>query len=61
MSSISIFRKRSLEILRLIDLDFSSTFSLLELAPVKEYEMYIRNFGKSNTKQVCNFLMNTAS
>lgn len=44
-------KKRSLEILRLIDLDFSSTFSLLDLAPVKEYEMYIRNFGKSNTKQ----------
>ncbi|KAM5157588.1 cytoplasmic dynein 2 intermediate chain 1 [Mantella aurantiaca] len=44
-------KKRSLEILRLIDLDFSSTLSLLDLAPVKEYEMYIRNFGKSNTKQ----------
>ncbi|XP_063777991.1 cytoplasmic dynein 2 intermediate chain 1 isoform X2 [Pseudophryne corroboree] len=44
-------KKRSLEILRLIDLDFSSTFSLLDLAPVKEYEMYIRNFGKTNTKQ----------
>ncbi|XP_069585813.1 cytoplasmic dynein 2 intermediate chain 1 [Ranitomeya imitator] len=42
---------RSLEILRLIDLDFSSTFSLLDLPPVKEYEMYIRNFGKTNTKQ----------
>ncbi|XP_075068209.1 cytoplasmic dynein 2 intermediate chain 1 [Mixophyes fleayi] len=44
-------KKRSLEILRLLDLDFSSTFSLLDLAPVKEYEMYIRNFGKTNTKQ----------
>ncbi|KAM3929084.1 cytoplasmic dynein 2 intermediate chain 1 [Leptodactylus fuscus] len=44
-------KKRSLEILRLIDLDFSSTFSLLDLPPVKEYEMYIRNFGKTNTKQ----------
>ncbi|XP_073437714.1 cytoplasmic dynein 2 intermediate chain 1 isoform X2 [Dendrobates tinctorius] len=42
---------RSLEILRLVDLDFSSTFSLLDLPPVKEYEMYIRNFGKTNTKQ----------
>ncbi|XP_075443936.1 cytoplasmic dynein 2 intermediate chain 1 isoform X3 [Ascaphus truei] len=44
-------KKRSAEILRLIDLDFSLTFSLLDLAPVKEYEMYIRNFGKTNTKQ----------
>ncbi|KAG8573452.1 hypothetical protein GDO81_012417 [Engystomops pustulosus] len=44
-------KKRSLEILRLVDLDFSSTFSLLDLPPVKEYEMYIRNFGKTNTKQ----------
>ncbi|XP_068091943.1 cytoplasmic dynein 2 intermediate chain 1 isoform X2 [Hyperolius riggenbachi] len=44
-------KKRSLEILKLIDLDFSSTFSLLDLAPVKEYEMYIRNFGRTNTKQ----------
>ncbi|XP_072268713.1 cytoplasmic dynein 2 intermediate chain 1 isoform X2 [Pyxicephalus adspersus] len=44
-------KKRSMELLRLIDLDFSSTFSLLDLAPVKEYEMYIRNFGKSNTTQ----------
>ncbi|XP_075683526.1 cytoplasmic dynein 2 intermediate chain 1 [Rhinoderma darwinii] len=44
-------KKRSLEILRLIDLDFSSTFSLMDLPPVKEYEMYIRNFGKTNTKQ----------
>ncbi|KAM4689705.1 cytoplasmic dynein 2 intermediate chain 1 [Discoglossus pictus] len=44
-------KKRSTEILRLIDLDFSTTFSLFDLAPVKEYEMYIRNFGKTNTKQ----------
>ncbi|XP_066441629.1 cytoplasmic dynein 2 intermediate chain 1 isoform X2 [Eleutherodactylus coqui] len=44
-------KKRSVEILRLVDLDFSSTYSLLDLPPVKEYEMYIRNFGKTNTKQ----------
>uniref|UniRef100_A0A670J5X0 Dynein 2 intermediate chain 1 n=1 Tax=Podarcis muralis TaxID=64176 RepID=A0A670J5X0_PODMU len=37
--------------LRLIDLDFSVTFCLLDLPPVNEYDMYIRNFGKINTKQ----------
>ncbi|KAB0394997.1 hypothetical protein E2I00_017624, partial [Balaenoptera physalus] len=43
---------RSTKLLRLIDLDFSFTFSLLDLPPVNEYDMYIRNFGKKNTKQV---------
>ncbi|KAF6073034.1 hypothetical protein HJG60_020293 [Phyllostomus discolor] len=42
---------RSTKLLRLIDLDFSFTFSLLDLPPVNEYDMYIRNFGKKNTKQ----------
>ncbi|XP_063308729.1 cytoplasmic dynein 2 intermediate chain 1 isoform X1 [Pelobates fuscus] len=44
-------KKRSTDLLRLIDLDFSCTVSLLDLAPVKEYDMYIRTFGKTNTKQ----------
>ncbi|XP_078519404.1 cytoplasmic dynein 2 intermediate chain 1 isoform X2 [Lissotriton helveticus] len=44
-------KKRSTELLRLIDLDFSITFSLLDLAPVNEYDMYIRSFGTTNTKQ----------
>ncbi|XP_070842664.1 cytoplasmic dynein 2 intermediate chain 1 [Chaetodon trifascialis] len=44
-------KKRSTELLRLIDLDFSMTFSLLDLPPVNEYDMYIRNFGTANTKQ----------
>lgn len=42
---------RSTKLLRLIDLDFSFTFSVLDLPPVNEYDMYIRNFGKKNTKQ----------
>lgn len=46
-------RKRSTELLRLIDLDYSITFSLLDLPPVSEYDMYIKNFGTTNTKQVC--------
>ncbi|KAM9775563.1 cytoplasmic dynein 2 intermediate chain 1 isoform 1-T1 [Syngnathus typhle] len=44
-------KKRSAELLRLMDLDFSTTFSLLDLPPVSEYDMYIRNFGAANTKQ----------
>ncbi|XP_045054675.2 cytoplasmic dynein 2 intermediate chain 1 isoform X3 [Desmodus rotundus] len=44
-------KMRSTKLLRLIDLDFSFTFSLLDLPPVNEYDKYIRNFGKKNTKQ----------
>ncbi|XP_077592145.1 cytoplasmic dynein 2 intermediate chain 1 [Stigmatopora nigra] len=44
-------KKRSAEMLRLIDLDLSTTVSLLDLPPVSEYDMYIRNFGAANTKQ----------
>ncbi|XP_005166500.1 cytoplasmic dynein 2 intermediate chain 1 isoform X10 [Danio rerio] len=44
-------KKRSEELLRLIDLDFSITFSMLDLPPVNEYDMYIKNFGTANTKQ----------
>uniref|UniRef100_A0A7M4EFS0 Dynein 2 intermediate chain 1 n=1 Tax=Crocodylus porosus TaxID=8502 RepID=A0A7M4EFS0_CROPO len=44
-------KTRSSELLRLIELDFSVSFSLLDLPPMNEYEMYIRNFGKRNTKQ----------
>uniref|UniRef100_A0A4W5N8S6 Dynein 2 intermediate chain 1 n=1 Tax=Hucho hucho TaxID=62062 RepID=A0A4W5N8S6_9TELE len=44
-------KKRSTELLRLIDLDYSITFSLLDLPPVNEYDMYIKNFGTANTKQ----------
>uniref|UniRef100_A0A8C9UC52 Dynein 2 intermediate chain 1 n=1 Tax=Serinus canaria TaxID=9135 RepID=A0A8C9UC52_SERCA len=44
-------KKRTSELLPLIDLDFSASFSLLDLPPVNEYDMYIRNFGKMNTKQ----------
>nr|XP_045016702.1 cytoplasmic dynein 2 intermediate chain 1 isoform X1 [Jaculus jaculus] len=44
-------KTRSTKLLRLIDLDFSFTFSVLDLPPVNEYDMYIRNFGKKNTKQ----------
>uniref|UniRef100_A0A8C3X1Q1 Cytoplasmic dynein 2 intermediate chain 1 n=1 Tax=Catagonus wagneri TaxID=51154 RepID=A0A8C3X1Q1_9CETA len=42
---------RSTRLLRLVDLDFSSTCSLLDLLPVSEYDVYIRSFGRRNTKQ----------
>ncbi|XP_061778214.1 cytoplasmic dynein 2 intermediate chain 1 [Nerophis ophidion] len=44
-------KKRSADLLRLIDLDLSTTVSLLDLPPVSEYDMYIRSFGAANTKQ----------
>ncbi|KAL6491233.1 hypothetical protein MHYP_G00015780 [Metynnis hypsauchen] len=44
-------KKRSTELLRLIDLDFSVTECLLDLPPVSEYDMYIKSFGMANTKQ----------
>ncbi|KAI1889176.1 hypothetical protein AGOR_G00176380 [Albula goreensis] len=44
-------KKRSTELLRLVDLDFSVSFSLLDLPPVNEYDMYIKSFGTTNTKQ----------
>ncbi|KAM6282557.1 cytoplasmic dynein 2 intermediate chain 1 isoform 2-T2 [Porphyrio hochstetteri] len=44
-------KKRISELLPLIDLDFSVSFSLLDLPPVNEYNMYIRSFGRMNTKQ----------
>ncbi|XP_066579794.1 cytoplasmic dynein 2 intermediate chain 1 isoform X2 [Amia ocellicauda] len=44
-------KKRSTELLRLVDLDFSVTFSLLDLPPLNEYDMYIKSFGTTNTKQ----------
>ncbi|XP_051872006.1 cytoplasmic dynein 2 intermediate chain 1 isoform X5 [Pristis pectinata] len=44
-------KKRSAELLRLIDLDFSVNFSMLDLPPLNEYDVYIKSFGRTNTKQ----------
>ncbi|XP_013391905.2 WD repeat-containing protein 60-like [Lingula anatina] len=43
-------RRRGQELLQLIELDVAN-FSLFDLPPVKEYELYMRNFGSMNTKQ----------
>ncbi|TUF20352.1 WD repeat-containing protein 60 [Bagarius yarrelli] len=44
-------RKRSVELLRLIDLDFSVTECFLDLPPVREYDLYIKSYGMANTRQ----------
>ncbi|XP_053485843.1 cytoplasmic dynein 2 intermediate chain 1 isoform X3 [Ictalurus furcatus] len=44
-------KKRSTELLRLIELDYSVTESLLDLPPVREYDLYIKSYGTANTKQ----------
>ncbi|XP_032222852.2 cytoplasmic dynein 2 intermediate chain 1 isoform X2 [Nematostella vectensis] len=43
-------RKRGQELMRLIDLDVSA-FEMFDLPPMNEYELYIKNFGRSDTKQ----------
>lgn len=45
-------RKRSAELLRLIDLDFSVTECLLDVPAVREYDLYIKSYGMADTKQV---------
>ena len=44
-------KKRGQELMHLIDLDVAA-FDVFELPPLKEYELYIKNFGRSDTKQV---------
>ena len=42
---------RAQEILQLVPLDCVS-FDMMEIQPITEYELYIRNFGSSNSEQV---------
>ncbi|KAM9501177.1 cytoplasmic dynein 2 intermediate chain 1 [Clarias gariepinus] len=44
-------KKRAAELLRLIELDLSVTECLLDLPPVREYDLYIRSYGTANTRQ----------
>lgn len=39
------------ELMHLIDLDVAA-FDIFDLPPLNEYELYIKNFGRSDTKQV---------
>ncbi|XP_048236481.1 cytoplasmic dynein 2 intermediate chain 1-like isoform X3 [Haliotis rufescens] len=43
-------RKRGTDLQKMIELDVAR-YDMFDLPPVKEYEMYIRSFGRSNTKQ----------
>jgi len=43
-------KKRGQELMRLIDLDVA-VFDIFDLPPLNEYELYIKNFGRSDTKQ----------
>lgn len=43
--------KRAQDLLQMIELDVSS-YDLFDLPPVKEYDLYIRSFGRTDTKQV---------
>ncbi|GFR61964.1 WD repeat-containing protein 60-like, partial [Elysia marginata] len=43
-------RKRFEDLSKLIELDVSA-FDMFDLPPVKEYELYIRSFGRSDTQQ----------
>lgn len=42
--------KRAHDLLQMIELDVSS-YDLFDLPPVKEYDLYIRSFGRTDTKQ----------
>eukprot|EP01061_Rhynchopus_euleeides_P021717 TRINITY_DN35444_c0_g1_i2.p1 TRINITY_DN35444_c0_g1~~TRINITY_DN35444_c0_g1_i2.p1 ORF type:complete len:903 (+),score=314.39 TRINITY_DN35444_c0_g1_i2:359-2710(+) len=43
--------ERAQEILQLVPLD-CITYDMMEIQPITEYELYIRNFGSSNTEQM---------
>ncbi|XP_072043878.1 LOW QUALITY PROTEIN: cytoplasmic dynein 2 intermediate chain 1-like [Amphiura filiformis] len=43
-------RKRGKDLMSLIELDVVG-FDMFDMAPVREYELYIKSFGRSNTKQ----------
>ncbi|XP_076090421.1 cytoplasmic dynein 2 intermediate chain 1-like isoform X3 [Mytilus galloprovincialis] len=42
--------KRARDLLEMIELD-TVTFDIMDLPPVKEYELYIRSYGRSDTRQ----------
>ncbi|XP_065920672.1 cytoplasmic dynein 2 intermediate chain 1-like isoform X2 [Dysidea avara] len=44
-------KKRGEELLRLIELDIV-VFNILDMPPLSEYELYMRNFGSEDTRQV---------
>lgn len=51
MASYGKVRRREKELLSLIELD-ATNYDLFDLAPIRDYEFFMQNFGKSNMKQV---------
>ena len=47
--------QRGKDLLQMLELDFAS-FDILDLPPVKEYDLYIRAFGRSDTRQVITYI-----
>lgn len=43
--------QRGKDLLKMLELDFAS-FDIMDMPPVNEYDLYIRAFGSSNTRQV---------
>ena len=51
MKTASKTMQRGSDLLKMLELDFIS-FDLLDMPPVNEYDLYIRAFGGTNTRQV---------
>lgn len=51
MASYGKVRNRAKELAQLIELD-SVSYDLFDMAPVRDYEFFMQNFGKSNMIQV---------
>jgi hypothetical protein len=43
--------QRGHDLLKMLELDFAS-FDIMDMPPVNEYDLYIRAFGSSDTRQV---------
>ena len=49
--AMSKTRRRGRELQSLIELDVAS-YDIFDMPPVREYDLYMRSFGRSNAKQV---------
>ena len=43
--------RRGRELLQIIELD-KAAYDMFDMPPVREYDMYIRSFGRTNSRQV---------
>ena len=44
--------KRANDLKKLVEMDTSTTYDVFDLTPLNEYDLYIRNYGASNTGQM---------